>query len=102
MDAAPEPHHHHHEPEKHGHRVEVVVHTTSGSYPRHGQETESATTIVGVVLEKAKAALKLTDTSNWEAHVEGRLIDPTKSFEDNHLEGHVKIQWGPREGGGGS
>jgi hypothetical protein len=33
--------------------------------------------------------------------VGGNTIDPTKSYADNGLKGSVKLDWGPKEGGGG-
>ncbi len=81
--------------------VLVSVYTTSGAYPRHGHEKVKPTEIVADFLREAAKALHLTDTSGWVATVDGREIDASRSFADNHLAGMVKIHWGPREGGGG-
>ena len=91
---------------QHGHEsdhglVRVSVLTTSGSYPRHGVDPEPRDVTVSSILDKAKASLRLTDVSNWIATVGGREINPALSYAANHLAGEVKVQWGPREGGGG-
>lgn len=79
----------------------VSVYTTSGAYPRHGHEKVKPTETVADFLGEAAKALHLTDTAGWVATVDGREIDASRSFADNHLVATVKIHWGPREGGGG-
>jgi hypothetical protein len=81
--------------------VQVVVITTSGSYPETGSDTVPAHQKVRQELKAASEALKLADTTGWVARVDGREIDPENSYIDNHLSGQVKIDFGPREGGGG-
>jgi hypothetical protein len=81
--------------------VEVQVVTTSGVYPAHGTEKEPINHPVSKVLEKAQKKLDIADTTNWIATVGGVEINPTNSYVENHLTGHLKIDWGPREGGGG-
>ena len=81
--------------------VTVAVYTTSGAYPGEGYERVKITETVGEILSKAGSTLKLTDTSKWIATVDGREIDPSKSYDTNNLKGTITIQWGPREGGGG-
>ena len=81
--------------------VSVTVYTTSGAYPSKGHEQVKVTETVGEILSKAGSTLKLADTSNWVATVDGREIDPSKSYEANDLKGTLAIHWGPREGGGG-
>lgn len=90
-----------HEKDKPHKKVQVSVYTTSGSFPGQGHIAADESDRVSEVLEKAKKALHLTDTSNWVATVDGRDIDPAKTFGQNGLTGTVVIQWGPREGGGG-
>lgn len=82
--------------------VEVVVLTTSGTYPATGTERVPANQKVRQQLRKAAKELGLTDTDAWVAKVNGQEIDPEKSYDDNHLTGSVRIDWGPREGGGGA
>ena len=81
--------------------VAVAVYTTSGAYPSGGHERVKITETVSEVLSKAASALKLTDTSDWVATVDGSEIDPSKSYEANELKGAFTVQWGPRETGGG-
>ena len=81
--------------------VEVQVVTTSGIYPAHGTDKEPIDHPVSKVLEKAQKKLDIADTTNWIATVGGAEIDPAKTYAENHLTGQVKIDWGPREGGGG-
>lgn len=82
--------------------VEVVVLTTSGTYPASGTDRVPANQKVRQQLRKAANELGLTDTDAWVAKVGGREIDPEKSYVDNQLTGTVRIDWGPREGGGGA
>lgn len=98
---APQPDEPHHGSEAQRGLVRVSVHTTSGAYPRHGVDPEPHDVPISFILDKAKAALRLTDVSNWVATVAGREVNPAQTYADNHLAGEVKIQWGPREGGGG-
>ena len=84
--------------EKH---VEVQVVTTSGIYPVDGTVRAPVNQPVKVVLGKAQKELEIADTAGWIVTVDGREIDPDKNYEDNGLQGVVKLDWGPREGGGG-
>ena len=89
--------------EKHeGNFVEVAVVTTSGSYPATGYLTIPIHQKVRVDLEKASKELNIVDTSNWIASVGGNEINIELSYLENHLDGKVDINWGPRAGGGGS
>jgi len=94
-------HEHHPKHHQHHHEIEVLVYTTSGSYPHHGFVAVPVTDKVSLILADAKEALHLTDTSTWVATVAGNEIDPNRTFEQDGLKGQVTIQWGPREGGGG-
>lgn len=95
---------HHNAEHGHGdeHKVQVVVITTSGLYPNHGSEGVPPNQKVRVQLKQAADKLHLTDTDGWVARVGGREIDPDKSYAENGLSGTVRIDWGPREGGGGA
>ncbi len=89
--------------EKHeGNFVEVAIVTTSGSYPATGYLTIPIHQKVRVDLEKASKELNIVDTSNWVASVGGNEINIELSYLENHLDGKVDINWGPRAGGGGS
>lgn len=82
--------------------VEVVVVTTSGSYPTTGTDRVAAHQPVRNQLNKASKALEIVNTDGWIARVGGTEVDVDKSYSDNHLTGTVKIDYGPREGGGGN
>jgi hypothetical protein len=86
-------------PETH---VDVAVVTTSGSYPTSGTDRVAAHQPVRNELTKAAKELHIVDTTGWIARVSGTEIDVDKSYVDNHLTGTVKIDYGPREGGGGN
>lgn len=92
---------HRHGPEPHVGLVAVRVYTTSGSFPGQADKRVKVTEIVGEILGQAAKALQLTGTNGWVATVDGRDIDPNKTYLENHLTGTVTIHWGPREGGGG-
>jgi hypothetical protein len=87
--------------DKHSKTIQASVYTTSGAFPRKGSESVKADDLVQKILEQAQHALHLTDVSGWEATVDGKIVDPNKTYEQNHLTGTVVIHWGPREGGGG-
>lgn len=92
-------------PKHHPHHVEVSVLTTAGIYPAEGFNRVPAGQKVDEELRKAKHALKIKDTLNWVASVNGpagkRVIDAAKTYHENELSGKVDIDWGPSEGGGG-
>ena len=81
--------------------VDVVVVTTSGSYPATGSDRVAAHQPVRNELTKAARELRIVDTTGWVARVGATEIDVDTSYIDNHLTGTVKIDYGPREGGGG-
>ena len=81
--------------------VEVEIATTSGSYPEDHFARVPVHQLVQVELDKAANALHLTDTTSWITLVGTQQINPGLSFEANHLEHKVIIDWGPAEGGGG-
>ena len=98
-DHADDREHHHH------HKVEVSVSTTSGFFPAEGFNHVPGEQKVEVELERAKHELKIKDTTNWVASINGphgkRIINPAHSYRENGLSGKVEIDWGPSEGGGG-
>ncbi len=81
--------------------IAVVVITTSGTYPLNGTDEVPVNQPVRVVLEKAQRKLDITDTAGWIVAVGNTVIDASKSYADNGLKGSVKLDWGPKEGGGG-
>lgn len=82
--------------------VEIVVVTTSGTYPVTGSDRVAAHQPVRNQLAKAAKELKIVDTSGWIARVGGTEIDVNKTYIENGLTGTVQIDYGPREGGGGN
>jgi hypothetical protein len=82
--------------------VEVAIVTTSGRFPAEGTERVAAHQPVNNELKKAVKELKIVDTTNFIARVGEKEIDPIKSYVENQLTGTVIIDYGPREGGGGS
>ena len=90
-------------PENHDHSkvILVSVYTTSGVFPSQGQERAKETEIVSKFLREAAKALHLTGVDGWVVTLNGREINPDKSFFENGLTGTVTLLWGPREGGGG-
>jgi hypothetical protein len=87
-----------HKAEQH---IAVIVVTTSGAYPPERSDEVPIHQPVKVELDKAQKALHIADTTNWIVTVAGNTIDPTKSYADNGLKGSAKLDWGPKEGGGG-
>jgi hypothetical protein len=85
----------------HSKTVHVSVYTTSGAYPRKGSESVKGDEVVEKCLKEAQHELHLTDVNGWDATVDGKVIDPHKTYHDNHLTGTIVIHWGPHEGGGG-
>ncbi len=81
--------------------IEVAVVTTSGRYPATGFDKVALHEPVETELKKAVKELHITDTTGWVARVNGKEIDPAKSYADNHLTGTVLVDYGPSEGGGG-
>lgn len=81
--------------------VEVQVVTTSGTFPKEGTHRAPTNQPVKIVLKQAQKELEIADTEGWIATVLSTEIDPNKSYAENGLKGAVKIDWGPREGGGG-
>jgi hypothetical protein len=86
---------------EHEHHVEVRVVTTAGVFPTAGFEREPANQPVARILERARHALHITDTSNWIAVAGGHRIDPNLSYAASHLGPRVEIDWGPDHGAGG-
>ncbi len=81
--------------------IEVTVSTTAGFYPERGKVRASEDEKVELVLEKARLALDLKDTSGWGVKVGGRAVDPAKTYAENGISGEVTLSWGPEHGGGG-
>ena len=95
---------------RHGHHVHIAkakhvlveVVTTSGAWPHHGYESVPSHQPVKDQLKKAAEKLKLANTTNWVAKVDGKEIDVNRSYTENHLKCKVVIDYGPRASGGGN
>lgn len=85
----------------HHDHVLVKVITTSGPYPKTGEDRVKAATRISLVLADAASDLRLADTAGWVARVGGDHVDAAKTFAEEGLHGNIKINWGPAEGGGG-
>jgi hypothetical protein len=89
--------------DRHGEdHLQVVVLTTSGAFPKEGSDRVPSNQPIKVELQKAQKELEIADTTGWIVTVGGSEIDPSKSYLENGLKREVKLDWGPREGGGGS
>lgn len=85
------------------HDVAVAVITPVGIYPDEEDfRREPETTKIEKVLKDAADKLKITNTSDWVAKVDGRKLDPHKTFKQEHLNGIVEIEYHKHEGGGGA
>ena len=83
--------------------VAVAVLTPKGIYPDEDDfRREPETTLIAKVLKDAADKLKITNTSDWIAKVDGRQVDPNKTFKQEHLTGIVEIEYHKHEGGGGA
>jgi len=85
------------------HDVAVVVITPKGIYPDEDDFRRVAeTTVIAEVLKAAADKLKITNTSDWIAKVDGRRIDPSKTFKNEKLSCIAEIEYHKHEGGGGA
>jgi hypothetical protein len=82
--------------------IEVVVITTSGTWPEEGFDSVPIHQPIRVQLQQAAKKLKITDTTGWMATVGGRELNIEQNYLENQLDGQVQIDYGPREGGGGN
>jgi hypothetical protein len=85
------------------HDVAVAVITPVGIYPdEYDFRREPENTVIEKVLKAAAEKLKITNTSDWVAKVDGRKLDPNRTFKQEHLSGIVEIEYHKHEGGGGA
>jgi hypothetical protein len=85
------------------HDVAAAVITPVGVYPddeafRRADEK----TVVNDILRLAAEKLKITNTTDWVAKVDGNKINPEHTFKRENLSGIVEIEWHKHEGGGGA
>ncbi|MEI9922778.1 MAG: hypothetical protein WDN50_03630 [Bradyrhizobium sp.] len=92
------------EAEKHKeHDAAVAVITPKGIYPDENEfRRVPENTVIAEVLKAAADKLKITNTSDWVAKVDGRQIDVNATFKHEHLTGIVEIEYHKHEGGGGA
>ena len=86
----------------HSEKVLVTVVTTAGVFPAEGFARYPVSTGITVALEDAKTKLHITIPPDWVVTVGTTDVNPNQTFQQAHLSGQVKIEWGPREGGGGA
>jgi hypothetical protein len=85
------------------HDVAVAVITPVGVYP--DEETfrrVNEMTVIAEVLKLAAEKYNITNTADWVAKVDGKKIDPNRTFKKEDLFGIVEIEWHKHEGGGGA
>lgn len=94
------------EPEQHSkakpQHIEVAVITTSGTWPAEGFDSVPIHQPIKVELQHAVKKLSIADTTGWVAKVGNQELNIEQGYEENNLSGRVEIDYGPREGGGGS
>ena len=83
------------------HKIEIKVVTTAGNYPEAGFKEYAAHEKLSKVLDEAADHLKLQNTGNWIAKLDGRTLNPALSLAENHIPNRSKISWAPAEPGGG-
>jgi len=89
--------------EKHPDKILVTVVTTAGVFPPEGVARYPATMLISAVLAEAKVELKIPEIpADWVVTHDNADLSPNQTFAQAHLSGCVKLEWGPREGGGGA
>lgn len=89
--------------DEHPDKVLVTVVTTAGVFPNEGVARYAATTPIAAVLADARKGLHIAEVpADWVVTVNNVDVGPGQTFEQAHLSGSVKLEWGPREGGGGA
>lgn len=83
--------------------IAVAIITPSGTFPteddyRRGDGEQ----VVADFLALAAAKLKLTNTADWVAYANDKLLDVNQTFKRNGLHDIIEIEWHKHEGGGGA
>ena len=81
--------------------VEVRVVTTAALFPPQGYERVPAKQKLKPMLNRASAALGLTDTTGYIVTVDGAEVDPEQTYEALGVIGQADLRWGPKAGAGG-
>lgn len=83
--------------------IAVAVITPSGTFPTEDDYRRSdGTQLVAEILALAAEKLKLTNTTDWVAYANDKLLDVNQTFKHNGLHDIVEIEWHKQEGGGGA
>ena len=83
--------------------IAVAVITPSGSFPTEDDYRRSeGGQVVAEILALAAEKLKLTNTADWVAYANDKLLDVNQTFKQNGLHDIVEIEWHKHEGGGGA
>jgi hypothetical protein len=88
--------------EAHPDKIMVVVVTTAGVFPAEGAKRYLESAPISTALDDAKRKLNITAAPDWVVVIDNRDVNPALTFKQAGLSGSVKIEWGPREGGGGA
>lgn len=83
-------------------KVLITVVTTAGTFPAEGFKRYPTSTPIAEVLADAKRKLGIADSETWIVTVGGRDIDSSLTLAQAGFSGHVALEWGAREGGGGA
>jgi hypothetical protein len=90
------------DPKQPKNHILVAVITTAGTFPAQGFDEVPVNQPVKIELAAAARELGITSTNGWIATIAGRELNTDQNYIENGLKGTVEINWGPREGGGGS
>jgi hypothetical protein len=81
----------------------VSVLTSLGVFPSDDDYRRAyADENIQKILDEVKTAQHITDTKDWVAKVDGRVIAPDKTFREEGLKCVIEIEWHKKEGGGGA
>jgi hypothetical protein len=82
--------------------IAVAVITPSGTFPTEDDYRRSeGGQVLAEILALAAVKLKLTNTTDWVAYANDKLLDVNQTFKHNGLHEIVEIEWHKHEGGGG-
>lgn len=83
--------------------IAVAVITPSGTFPTEDDYRRTdGEQVVAHILALAAEKLKLTNTTDWVAYANDKLLDVNQTFKHNGLHDIVEIEWHKQEGGGGA
>ena len=83
--------------------IAVAVVTPSGTFPSEDEYWRSEENhLISDILSLAGVKLKLTNTTDWVAYFDDKLLDVNQTFKHAGLHDIVEIEWHKQEGGGGA